>query len=222
MGKGNNTNKLKARILSSDPDAGRRLNNLFLSDKTIRDGIATEVTSHYDLSHDLDAFDAMFRFGLQNEPENYFDELDNIQIGDLKIEGEEIMFLEDDNDVAFEAMMDNLFGLDSDEDEELTEDDYGFAEDMFKATEEAFSVISNFEGEMDEDDLLAMEAAMEDGETEDDAYRILLEEDDDDDFDDLYGEDDDEDEDEEDNELSDEEFLSDDIMLDPQFDDDDF
>lgn len=218
MGKNNNTNKIKARILSSDPDAGRRLNNLFLSDKAIRDGIATEVTSQYDLSHDLDAFDAMFRVGLQNEPENYFDELDNIQIGDLKIEGEEIMLLEDD-DVAFEAMMDNLFGLDSDEDEELTEDDYGFAEDMFKATEEAFSVISNFEGEMDEDDLLAMEAAMDEGETEEDAYRILLEEDDDDDFDDLY---DDEDDEDEDSELSDEEFLSDDIMLDPQFDDDDF
>ena len=98
MGKNNNTKKLKNRLIASDPYAAKRLNNLKLNNEKINKIIATEVSGHYDFSHDLDAFDVAMQISLDKDPGEYFDNLDNIQLDDIKIEGDDIMYLEDEED----------------------------------------------------------------------------------------------------------------------------
>lgn len=213
MGKNSNAKKLKSRLISSDPGAANRLNNIRLNNPRIREMVATEVTGHYDLSHDLDAFDAAMQIGMDKSPADYFDDLDSIQIGDLKVEGDEVMFLEDEEDGAYESLLGCML-----EDDELSEDDFGFAEDMSSAVESSLD-IPVFE--IDEDDE-AMEAASK-KEAEDEVYEMLLEEDElDDDIDlddDLDGDLDDDDEDLDD--PSEEEIIDmeDDDLLDPSLDD---
>ena len=208
MGKNNNAKKLKNRLLSSDPGAANRLNNIRLNNSRIRELVATEVTGHYDLSHDLDAFDVAMQIGLDKNPGDYFDDLDDIQIGDLKIEGDDVMFLEDEEDCAYESLLDSII-----------EDDYDFAEDMATVVAKESSLdIPVFE--FDEDDY-ASEASDARQEAEDEVYEMLLEEDeldDDIDLDDLDPDLDDDDDDFD--EPSEEELvdMEDDDLLDPSMD----
>lgn len=210
MGK-NNAKKLKHRLISSDPGAANRLNNMRLNNSRIRDLVATEVAGHYDLSHDLDAFDVAMQIGIDKDPVAYFDELDVIQIDDLRIEGDEVMLFEDEEeDCAYESLIDSII-----------EDDYGFAEDMANSAIESSFDIPVFDFDDDDEIYAATEGSDSRQEAEDEIYEMLLEEDaidDDIDLDDDFDPELDDDDDFE--EPSEEEIIDmeDDDLLDPSMD----
>ena len=134
MGK-NNADKLRARLVEKDPNAAKRLNNLSLNNANIRNHVAMEVTGHYDLSRDLDAFDQAFRYGLDKEPNEYFEDLDTVQLGDLEVEGDDIMFIEDEEEIcAYESLLESMI-----DEDEFSDEDFDFAEDMFTAVEAALA-----------------------------------------------------------------------------------
>ena len=199
MGK-NNADKLRARLVEKDPNAAKRLNNLSLNNANIRNHVAMEVTGHYDLSRDLDAFDQAFRYGLDKEPNEYFEDLDTVQLGDLEVEGDDIMFIEDEEEIcAYESLLESMI-----DEDEFSDEDFDFAEDMFTAVEAALADEDEFE--LPVIDNGAMEATVADElEEEEDAYEIMLEEeeDEDEDLNEIYGIDEEDDE-----------------LLDPDMDDD--